>query len=549
MYCTTHLQAKYTLPPTSTQHLLHHRPAGQVHPATYKYTTPTAPQTYRPSTPWHLQVHNMCHTIDLQAKYTLAPTSTQHVLHHRSTGQVHPGTYKYITSTAPQTYRPSTPWHLQVHNTWCTTDLQAKYTLPPTGTQHVQNCRPSTPWYLQVHNMCCTADLQAKYTQAPTITPWHLQVHNMYCTRPAGQVHPATYKYTTCTVSHTCRPSTACHLQVHNMCCTTDLNTKYTLPPTSTQRVLHHRSAGQVHPGTYKYTLPPTSTQHVQTCRPSTLCHLQVHNMYRPKGQVHPATYKYTTCTELQAKYTLPPTSTQHVQNCRPSTPCHLQVHNVYRTAGQVHSATYKYTTCTELQAKYTLPPTSTQHVQNCRPSTAWHLQVHNMHCTADLQAKYTLTPTSTQHALYCMPSTPVHLQVNLYPPKVGTEPDGGRSQQTANYESHLYSKDNCPLVHTSCYKIHSCLKADTTVGSRYYDNLSIQSDVTVAHGSVKPKPEMIFTVTLSIYNHKGNIGETAVNLVLCRLTTFEGQGTHTIGSIFFILKSHRLANNTRRGA
>ena len=118
------------------------------------------------------------------------------------------------------------------------------------------------------------------------------------------------------------------------MCCTTDLQAKYTQAPTSTPC-----------PGTYKYTLPPTSTQHVQTCKPSTLCHLQVHNMYRPAGQVHPGTYKYTTCTAPQT--------------CRSSTPCHLQVHNTYCT--------------TDLQVKYTLPPTSTQHVLNHRPTGQVH--------------------------------------------------------------------------------------------------------------------------------------------------------------------------------
>ena len=112
-----------------------------------------APQIYRPSTPWHLQVHNMCCTTNLQAKYTLAPTSIQHVLHHRPAGQVNPGTYKYIICDAPETWKRSTPRHLQVHNMCCTTNLQAKYILAPTRTQH---------YY--------TTDLQAKYTLAPTST-------------------------------------------------------------------------------------------------------------------------------------------------------------------------------------------------------------------------------------------------------------------------------------------------------------------------------------------------------------------------------------------
>ena len=104
----TDLQAKYTLAPTSTQNVLHHIPTAKIHPGTYMYTTCAAPHTCRSSTPWHLQVQNM--------------------LHHRNAGQVHPDTYKYTTCAVTQTYRPSTPRHLQVQNMCCTTDLQAKYT-------------------------------------------------------------------------------------------------------------------------------------------------------------------------------------------------------------------------------------------------------------------------------------------------------------------------------------------------------------------------------------------------------------------------------------
>ena len=190
----------------------------------------------------------MCCTIVPQAKYTLAPTSTQHVLHHRPTGQVHPGTYKYIACAAPQTYRPSTLWHLQVHNMYCTTDLQAKYTLPPTSTQHVLCHRPRGQVYPATYKYTTSTDLQAKYTLAPTST------QNVLHHRPTGQLHLCTFKYTTPTAPQTCRSSTPCHLQVHKMYCTTDLQANYTCAPSSTQHVLHHRPTGQLHSCTFKYT-------------------------------------------------------------------------------------------------------------------------------------------------------------------------------------------------------------------------------------------------------------------------------------------------------
>ena len=123
---------------------------------------------------------------------------------------------------------------------------------------------------------------------------------------------------------------------------------------------LYHRSAGQVHLGTYKYTAStpfttdlqakytqaPESIQQVhpspQTCRPSTPGHLKVYNKYtlhhRPAGQVHPGTWKYTTSTpfttDLQAKYTRAPESIQQVhpspQTCRPSIPGYLQIYVIY---------------------------------------------------------------------------------------------------------------------------------------------------------------------------------------------------------------------------
>ena len=108
-------------------------------------------------------------TTDLQARYTRAPASIQHV-------QV--GTYKYST------YTP-------IHASICadaaspfTTDLQARYTRAPVSIQHVQ---------VGTYKYSTYTPVQGLNRSRRCLTLHH---------RPTGQVHPCTCKYTTCTDGH-----------------------------------------------------------------------------------------------------------------------------------------------------------------------------------------------------------------------------------------------------------------------------------------------------------------------------------------------------------